>query len=131
MSGLSKTRLAILVGAVIAAVGIVIAVVVMSGAKTDAPSGGTVKIELRGSQAAKVRMNGKSVGTTPTTVIVPRGAKPLAFEATFHVEKYGLKRPEKKVETWTVVKSVVPDADQLVDFNLKEATQTGQTIGPP
>jgi hypothetical protein len=126
-------RIAAAVGAaLVATVIILLASPTGKGAsKTDASSANQVKLELRGKPVAEIHMNGKKIGTTPKTVVVPRGKTPIQFEAIFMVEKYGVARPAKKVETWRQTKQVVPDAEQSVDFTIEDATKIEEGVETP
>ena len=129
MSDVIKNRALWIIGSLVAAVlATVIILYVSPGRRADAPSSERVKIELRGKPVAKLRMNGKSIGTTPTTIIVPRGTQPLEFEATFTVEKIGMPQPTKKIETYRQIRSVVPDADQSVDFAQGDAVKIDVSV---
>ncbi len=127
MSGAIKNRALWIIGSVLAAgLAMALIIVVSRSAPADAPSASesaTVKLELRGKPVAKIRMNGKAIGTTPTTIIVQRGKQPLEFEATFTQEKIGMTHPSKKVETYRQIRMVVPDAEQSVDFALVDAVR--------
>ncbi len=90
-----------------------------------------VKIELRGKPVAKLHMNGKAIGTTPKTIIVKRGTTAIELEATFTIEKLGLAKRAKKTEVWVQRKSVVPDDEQAVDFNLADATKVEEGVAAP
>jgi hypothetical protein len=129
MSGVIKNRARWILGSLVAAgVATAIIVLVFPARRADAPSSETVKIELRGKPVAKLRMNGKRIGTTPTTIIVPRGKQPLELEATFTVEKIGLPQPTKKIETYRQIRQVVPDAEQSVDFAIDDAVKIDVTV---
>lgn len=130
MPGVSKTAvLVVAIGVVIAAV-VGAVLLVSGGADGRDSSSGTVKIELRARPPAKIRMNGRLVGTTPTTIIVPRSKQPIDLEATFAIEKIGMMKPTKKVETWRQIKTIVPDAEQSVDFNQADAVKVDESLGP-
>lgn len=135
MSGAIKNRVLLIVGALLAAAAATVIILLVSpGGKPDASSSSTtemVKIELRGKPQAKIRMNGKPIGTTPKAVIVKRGTTPVELEATFTIEKLGVAKPAKKTEIWVQRRSIVPDAEQSVDFTLQDATKTSESVGPP
>lgn len=135
MSGAIKKRVLLIVGALFAAAAATVIILFVSpGRSADAPSSSTgemVKIELRGKPQAKIRMNGKAIGTTPKTVVTQRGTTALDFEATFTIEKLGMAKPAKKTEIWVQHRSIVPDAEQSVDFTLQDATKVSESVGPP
>lgn len=130
-----KKRL-LVVGVGIAAAAIAIAIIVAtSGSKKGQQydPGSQVKIELRGKPVAKLRMNGKSIGKTPMTIVVAKGTEPIELEATFTINKIafgGDPAKAKKTETFRQVKSVVPDGEQSVDFNINDATKVDTSLGP-
>lgn len=136
MSPVAK-NLMLQIAAIVGVAGVVLAAVVVyattrdDGSSRREPVAATVKIELRGKPVAVIKMNGRAIGRTPTTIIVPRGTTPLELEATFTIEKYGLAKPAKKTEIWRQVKQVVPDAEQSVDFSQAEATKVTASVGAP
>ncbi len=136
MSDVVKKRVLLIVAAVGAAIAATVIILLASptsrdARKTDASSGDKVKLEVRAKPVAEIHMNGRRIGTTPKTIVVARGTTPIQLEAIFTVEKVGLRKPAKKVETWRQSKQVVPDAEQSVDFRIEEATKIEEGIEVP
>jgi hypothetical protein len=121
-----KRRLPLIVAlvATLALVGGIVALVVTRTGESAPPrraSGDLVKIELRAKPAAEIRMNGRRVGTTPMTLNVKRASEPVTFDATFSVQKLNPLTRTEKIEHWEQIKTVVPDAEQSVDFRIEDA----------
>jgi hypothetical protein len=131
MSDASKKRL--LWAGVIALVAVVIAVIIVVAARQGSgaePAGDQVKLELRAKPFADIRMNGNHVGRTPMTLVVERAATPIELEATFRTEKYRMRDMTKFVEVLKETRIVVPDDNQSVDFDVKDARPTSPNWPP-
>ena len=132
MSDVVKKRVLLIVAAVGAAIAATVIILLVSPSGTGARKmRGNVKLEVRAKPVAEIHMNGRRIGTTPKTVVVARGTTPIQFEAIFTVEKVGIRRPAKKVETWRQTKQVVPDDEQSVDFHIDEATKIEEGVDVP
>jgi hypothetical protein len=135
MTEATKKRLLVtgvgVVAAAIATVIILAASPTKKGQQYD--PGSQVKIELRGKPVAKLKMNGKSIGKTPMTIVVAKGTQPIELEAMFTINKIafgGDPKKAKKTEVFRQVKTVVPDGEQAVDFNINDATKVDTSVGP-
>jgi hypothetical protein len=109
---------------IVAVVGVAVItlVIVLAGggdARSQQPP--QIKVELRATPAATIRFRGRDLGRTPLTLSLPRGSDPLDVEATFTSKKVHIQTRHAIVETRVLVKSFVPDGDQSVDFDIKEA----------
>lgn len=135
MTEATKKRLLVAgVGIVAAAIATVIILAASPTKKSQQyDPGSQVKIELRGKPVARLKMNGKSIGKTPMTIVVAKGTQPIELEATFTINKIafgGDPSKAKKTEVFRQVKTVVPDAEQAVDFNINDATKVDTSVGP-
>lgn len=137
MSDPAKKRRRVLVGASVAALALVGGIVafVVTGPRESAPpratTSGLVKLELRAKPLAEIRMNGRRVGTTPLTLDVKRGTQAITLDATFEVRKLNPATRAEKIEHYEQVKTVIPDAEQSVDFRIEDAHEVATEIETP
>jgi len=119
MADRRKVRLIVATAALIVVGGAVaVGVLATRGSRPD-----LVKLELRAKPVATIRFRGKQLGNTPIVVQVPRSTSALSIEATFTVHRMNGMTGTTKAEHWKQTLSVVPDAPQSVDFDLKAATK--------
>jgi hypothetical protein len=127
-----KRRLHVLVPIAAVFGGAVIALVLVLAGGGDSRSQQQqpqVKVELRATPAATIRFKGRDLGRTPLTLTLPRGSEPLDVEATFTSKRVQVQTGQAIVDTRVLVKSFVPDADQAVDLDSKDARRV--TTGAP
>jgi hypothetical protein len=126
-----KRRLHVLVPiAVVVVVAAVALVLVLAGGGDSRSAQQQVKVELRATPVATIRFKGRDLGRTPLTLTLPRGSEPLDVEATFTSKKVHVQTGHAIVETRVLVKSFVPDADQAVDFDSKDARPVTRGAAP-
>lgn len=112
----------LVVAIVIAVAGGITAIVVYSGNEADSTEPvERVVIELRAMPPAKVRVDGKKVGTTPMSLQYPKSTRTIEVEATM-VKHYVNRRGAKNVE-YKDTRTITLDRDQLVDFKADPAHQ--------
>jgi hypothetical protein len=105
----------LVVAIVIAVAGGITAIVVYSGNEADSTdSGERVVIEIRAMPPAKVRVDGKKVGTTPMSLQYPKSNRTIEVEATM-VRHLVSRRGSKDVE-YKDARTITLDRDQLLDF---------------
>lgn len=119
MADRRKVRLIVAIAALIV-VGAAIAIG-LRGARDSRSD--LVKLELRAKPVARIRFKGKQLGSTPIVIQVPRSSQPLSIEATFTLHKMNGMTGTSKAELWQQTLTVVPDAPQSVDFDVKAATK--------
>jgi hypothetical protein len=119
MADRRKVKLIVAIAAVIlVGAAVLVAVTLSGGNRTD-----LVKIEVRAKPVATVRFKDKQLGRTPLVIQIPRGTRELPIEATFTVHKLNGMNGAAKEEVWKQTKTIVPDAPQSVDFDIKAATK--------
>lgn len=105
----------LVVAIVIAVAGGITAIVVYSGNEAGSTdSGERVVIEIRAMPPAKVRVDGKKVGTTPMSLQYPKSNRTIEVEATM-VRHLVSRRDSKDVE-YKDTRTITLDRDQLLDF---------------
>ncbi len=98
----TRTTLIIAIG--VLAFGGVVAAILMSSHPADDHTPPTVQIEVRANHRAQIILGGRSIGLAPRMLVVPMSTAPIELRAD-----YGHGR--------VIARSVVPDHNQLVDFN--------------
>lgn len=98
----TRTTLIIAIG-VLAFAGVITAIL-LSAHPSDDHSPPTVQIEVRTNRRAQIRFAGRSIGMAPRMLVVPMSTAPIELQAD-----YGHGR--------VIARSVIPDHNQLVDFN--------------
>lgn len=104
-------------------VGAIVAVVIVTrdeAQPTQASSQDKVKIELRASPIAEIRIDGKNVGKTPINLQFDKSDKELKIEAT--LVRTLVKRGSQKQELYKGYRTVKLDRDQLLDFTYSNTT---------
>lgn len=104
-------------------VGAIVAVVIVTrdeAQPTQASSQDKVKIELRASPIAEIRIDGKNVGKTPINLQFDKSDKELKIEAT--LVRTLVKRGGQKQELYKGYRTVKLDRDQLLDFTYSNTT---------
>lgn len=120
----------LVVAIVIAVAGGIAAIVVYSGNEADSTdSGERVVIELRAMPPAKVRVDGKKVGTTPMSLQYPKSNRTIEIEATM-VRHLVNRRGSKDVE-YKDTRTITLDRDQLLDFKADPAHRVTPQEQPP
>src|SRR5438445_1995110 len=110
-------------------VGAVIAVLVLStvGAviflgKSDSSSKATnemVRIEVRSFPAMTIKKDGRKLGQTPVSFLVPKSATPISLDADWVEQR--MYRTGAKMVPRQAHKDVVPDRSMTVDFTRSDA----------
>jgi hypothetical protein len=98
----TRTRAIIAIG--VLAFGGVLAAILLSSHPADDHTPPTVQIEIRSNHRAQIIIAGRSIGLAPRKIEVPMSKAPIELRAD-----YGHGR--------VATRSVVPDQNQLVDFN--------------
>jgi hypothetical protein len=117
-----KVLLLALVGIALV-VGAIVAVVIVTrdeAQPSQAPSQDKVKIELRASPIAEIRIDGKNVGKTPITLQFDKSDKDIKIEAT--LVRTLVKRGGQKQELYKGYRTVKLDRDRLLDFTYSNTT---------
>ncbi|HEU4611613.1 MAG TPA: hypothetical protein VFS15_06030 [Kofleriaceae bacterium] len=110
----------LVVAIVIAVAGGIAAIVVYSGNEADSTdSSERVVIEIRAMPPAKVRVDGKKVGTTPMSLQYPKSNRTIEIEATM-VKHFVNRRGSKDLE-YKDARTITLDRDQLLDFKADPA----------
>lgn len=122
MSKSRKTLLLALVGIALVA-GAIVAIVIVAGDEaqpSQASSQEQVKVELRASPMAEIRIDGKKVGKTPISLQFDKSDKDIQIEAT--LVRTLVKRGGQKQELYKGYRTVKLDRDQLLDFTYANTT---------
>jgi hypothetical protein len=93
------------------------------GQKSSSVSGGDdgrVRIEIRAMPVMNLYRNGKELGTTPFSLIVPTSKTPFEMEARWTEKRMNVSGASKEFRLRKVFK-VVPDRAQTIDLNPKDA----------
>ena len=114
---MSGSKIAVIIAALVVVAGAIVLVSLeVGGMGTDERSQPErVRLEIRASEAAKIRMNGRSIGQTPLSIYVPKSSEQITLEATM-VEHWANRRGQMTEPERHMTKTIVPDHDQLVDF---------------
>lgn len=122
MSKSPKLLLLALIGIALV-VGAIVAVVIVTrdeAQPSQASSQDKVKIELRASPIAEIRIDGKNVGKTPINLQFAKSDKDIKIEAT--LVRTLVKRGGQKQELYKGYRTVKLDRDQLLDFTYSNTT---------
>ncbi|HUS30193.1 MAG TPA: hypothetical protein VMZ53_16915 [Kofleriaceae bacterium] len=121
-------QLKIIVGAIVAVVlgSVAVAVFVMRGQSSESSSETTVRIEVRALPQMTITKDGKTIGKTPLSFVVPKSTKPISLDATWTEQRIYKKGGEQMVPR-EAHKDVVPDRTQAVDFSRRD----GKPVPPP
>jgi len=123
MSGKVKIVVVAVIGLVLATVAV--AAVLLMGNQSSKPSSSsessetTVRIEIRGMPQMTIQRDGKKVGKTPVSFVVPRGTQPIRIDADW-IDQRIYKAGEKLLPRHAT-KYVIPDRSQTIDISRKDA----------
>lgn len=95
---------------------IAVAVYVSVGGGSRRVGGDLVKLEIRAKPVATIRFRGRELGRTPLVIQVPRSTEPVELEATFTIHELDPTTGARRIRRESQTKTVVPDAEQSVDF---------------
>ena len=126
-----KTPWIVLVVAIVAALAVagVVTAIVYSGSEADSETAADqVVIEMRAMPPAKLRLDGKLVGTTPMSLHFPRSDRQIEIEAT--MVKHLVRRGGSKDIVYKDKRTVTLDRDQLLDFKADAAHRVSVTRAP-
>ena len=96
---------------------------VMTGGQAKESSSGDdarVRVEIRAMPPMKLYRNGKELGTTPYSLVVPSSKTPFEMEARWTETRMNVAGATKKFHLKKVIK-VVPDRIQTIDVDRKDA----------
>jgi hypothetical protein len=106
---------------VLVAGGVVWAVMTGGHAKeSSSVDDGRVRVEIRAMPVMKLYRNGKELGTTPFSFIVPSSKTPFEMEARWTENRMAVTGASKVFRLKKVFK-VVPDRSQTIDLDRKDA----------
>ena len=115
-------RLLVVALIIAVAAAITVAVFYSRGEQPSAPDSAVadlVHVEVRAMPVAKIRVDGKAVGSTPLNLKFPRSDRTIVIEAT--MVRHFVRPGATKDETYQDQRTIKLDSDQIVDFKISTA----------
>jgi hypothetical protein len=120
MSGKVKFVVIAVIGLLLVSVGVaVFALMGNQSSKPEAESGSTVRIEIRGMPQMTIKKDGKTMGKTPVSFVVPRSTKPIRIDADWIDQR--IYKAGERLLARHAMKEVIPDRSQTIDITRKDA----------
>jgi hypothetical protein len=116
----------IVLAAVLAVAGGVVAVVYVASEGNSQEAAEHVSIELRANPTATIHVDGKKVGTTPMRLQYPKSSRQIVVTAT--MTRHLVRRGGAKDQVFEDKRTVTLDRDQLLDFTFATATMVEETV---
>lgn len=116
----------IVLAAVLAVAGGVVAVVYVANEGNSQQPSEHVSIELRANPTATIRVDGKKIGTTPMRLQYPKSSRQIVVTAT--MTRHLVSRGGAKDQVFEDQRTVTLDRDQLLDFTIPTAKLVDETV---